>query len=36
LRLLEKLEELDEVQNVTANVDFSDEALEKYQSGVQV
>jgi len=36
LKLLDKLEELDEVQNVTANVDFSDEVLEKYQSGVQV
>jgi len=36
LRLMEKLEELDEVQNVTANVDFSDEVVEKYQTGVQV
>lgn len=36
LKLLDKLEELDEVQGVTANVDFSDEVLEKYQNGVQV
>ena len=36
LKLLDKLEDLDEVQSVTANVDFSDEILEKYQSGVQV
>jgi YebC/PmpR family DNA-binding regulatory protein len=35
LKLLDKLEELDEVQGVTANVDFSDEVLEKYQNGVQ-
>ncbi len=35
LKLLDKLEELDEVQNVTANVDFSDEIIEKYQSGAQ-
>jgi YebC/PmpR family DNA-binding regulatory protein len=35
LKLLDKLEELDEVQNVTANVDFSDDVLDKYQSGVQ-
>ncbi len=34
LKLLDRLEELDEVQHVTANVDFSDEVLEKYQSGV--
>ncbi len=34
LKLLERLEEMDEVQHVTANVDFSDEVLEKYQSGV--
>ena len=36
LKLLDRLEELDEVQHVTANVDFSDEVLEKYQSGVPV
>jgi len=32
LRLLDKLEELDEVQNVSSNADFSDAILEKYQS----
>ena len=32
LRLLDKLEELDEVQNVSSNADFSDSILEKYQS----
>jgi YebC/PmpR family DNA-binding regulatory protein len=32
LKLLDKLEELDEVQNVSSNVDFSDEILEKYQA----
>ncbi len=31
LRLLDKLEELDEVQNVTTNADFPNSALEKYQ-----
>jgi len=31
LKLLHKLEELDEVQWVTSNVDFSDSVLEKYQ-----
>lgn len=36
LKLLDKLEELDEVQSVAANVDFTDEVLEKYQGGVQV
>jgi YebC/PmpR family DNA-binding regulatory protein len=36
LKLMEKLEDLDEVQSVAANVDFSDEVLEKYQSGVPV
>ncbi len=36
LKLLDKLEELDEVQSVTANVDFTDEIVEKYQSGAQV
>ncbi len=36
LKLLERLEELDEVQNVTSNVEFSDAVLEKYQNGVQV
>lgn len=33
LRLLEKLEELDDVQNVYSNADFSAEILEKYGSG---
>jgi YebC/PmpR family DNA-binding regulatory protein len=32
LKLLDKLEELDEVQNVSSNADFSDSILEKYQS----
>jgi YebC/PmpR family DNA-binding regulatory protein len=32
LRLLDRLEELDEVQNVASNADFSDEILEKYQA----
>ncbi|MBA7575420.1 MAG: YebC/PmpR family DNA-binding transcriptional regulator [Dehalococcoidia bacterium] len=32
LRLLDKLEELDEVQSVSCNADFSDTILEKYQS----
>jgi YebC/PmpR family DNA-binding regulatory protein len=36
LKLMDKLEDLDEVQSVTANVDFSDEVIEKFQSGVQV
>jgi len=31
LRLLDKLEELDEVQHVSSNADFSDSILEKYQ-----
>ncbi len=32
LKLLDKLEELDEVQLVSSNVDFSDAVLEKYQA----
>ena len=32
LKLLDKLEELDEVQRVSSNADFSDSILEKYQS----
>jgi YebC/PmpR family DNA-binding regulatory protein len=32
LKLLDKLEELDEVQHVSSNADFSDAILEKYQS----
>jgi len=32
LRLLDKLEELDEVQHVSSNADFSDAVLEKYQA----
>jgi YebC/PmpR family DNA-binding regulatory protein len=32
LKLLDKLEELDEVQHVSSNVDFSDTILEKYQA----
>jgi len=33
LKLLDKLEELDEVQYVSSNTDFSDSILEKYRSG---
>jgi len=33
LKLLDKLEELDEVQHVSSNADFSDSVLEKYRSG---
>lgn len=33
LRLLDKLEELDEVQAVYSNIDFNESVLEKYQSG---
>jgi YebC/PmpR family DNA-binding regulatory protein len=33
LKLLDKLEELDEVQLVSSNADFTDSILEKYQSG---
>ena len=32
LRLLDKLEEMDDVQNVDSNVDFSDEVMEKYEA----
>jgi len=32
LKLLDKLEELDEMQSVASNVDFSDDILEKYRS----
>lgn len=32
LRLLDKLEEMDDVQNVDSNVDFSDEIMEKYEA----
>ncbi len=34
LKLLDKLEELDEVQFVSSNADFPDSILEKYQAGV--
>ncbi len=34
LKLLHKLEELDEVQHVSSNVNFSDSVLEKYQEQV--
>lgn len=34
LKLLDKLEELDEVQHVSSNADFPDSILEKYQSQV--
>lgn len=33
LKLLDKLEELDEVQQVSSNAEFSDSILEKYRSG---
>jgi YebC/PmpR family DNA-binding regulatory protein len=33
LKLMDKLEELDDVQKVYSNADFSDAVLEKYQSG---
>ncbi len=32
LRLLDKLEEMDDVQNVDSNVDFTDDLLEKYEA----
>ena len=34
LKLLHKLEELDETQSVYSNVDFTDAVLEKYQAQV--
>jgi hypothetical protein len=34
LKLLEKLEELDETQSVCCNVDFPDNVLEKYKAQV--
>ncbi len=34
LRLLDKLEELDEVQHVSSNADFADSIVEKYQAPV--
>jgi YebC/PmpR family DNA-binding regulatory protein len=33
LKLLDKLEELDDVQKVYSNVDFSDQVIKKFQSG---
>jgi YebC/PmpR family DNA-binding regulatory protein len=33
LKLLDRLEELDEVQHVYSNVDFSDQVIEKFNSG---
>jgi YebC/PmpR family DNA-binding regulatory protein len=33
LKMLEKLEELDDVQKVYSNVDFSDKVIEKFRSG---
>jgi YebC/PmpR family DNA-binding regulatory protein len=33
LKLLEKLEELDDVQKVYSNVDFTDQVIEKFQAG---
>ena len=35
LRLLDKLEELDDVQQVSSNVDFPDSVLEKYQGAAR-
>ena len=32
LKLMDKLEEIDDVQNVYSNADFPDDVLEKYQS----
>jgi transcriptional/translational regulatory protein YebC/TACO1 len=32
LRMLDRLEEMDDVQNVYNNVEFSDEIMEKYQA----
>ena len=36
LRLLERLEELDDVQSVASNADFTDDIVEKYQSGARL
>lgn len=36
MRLLEKLEELDDVQSVASNADFTDDIVEKYQSGAKL
>ncbi len=36
LKLLERLEELDDVQKVYTNVDFSDDVVEKFRSGAYV
>lgn len=36
LRLLERLEEQDDVQSVSSNADFSDEIVEKYHSGAKL
>jgi transcriptional/translational regulatory protein YebC/TACO1 len=33
LKLLEKLEDLDDVQKVYSNVDFTDAVIEKFRSG---
>jgi len=33
MRLMDKLENLDEVQSVSSNADFSSDVIEKYQSG---
>jgi len=32
LRLLDKLEDLDDVQSVVSNVDFDDDVIEQYRS----
>jgi len=33
LRLMDKLDKVDDVRNVSSNVDFSDEVMEKFQAG---
>ncbi len=35
LRMLDRLEEMDDVQNVYNNVDISDEVMEKFHSQVK-
>ncbi len=32
LRLMDKLDEVDDVRTVSSNVDFSDEVMEKFQA----
>ena len=35
LRMIDRLEEMDDVQNVSHNVELTDEIMEKYQSQVK-